>query len=146
MQDKRKCKLLQIALNGWHGEGDRSRVSFYTTHLDDCLDYALESCTILDKSMVAESDLIHNVISGPMVDVSLPPNTVDRFSTKDKQTASKMLPGLGGAYSVLAKAAIEETPEKYGSLDRLSLDLYVDFWRKLGAKVGTYTNGKVQWE
>ncbi len=146
MYQPTKCKLLEIALNGWHGEGDKSRVSFYTNRLDDCLDYATEGCTILDKSMVAESDLIHNVISGPMVDVSLPPNTVDRFTTKDKQTASNMLPGLGGAYAVLAKTAIEETPEKYGSLDKLSLDLYVDLWRKLGAKVGTYTKGKVVWE
>lgn len=142
-----KCKLLQIALNGWHGEGDKCRVSFYTYDLDHCLKDALDGCILLDKRNVEPDRLVHGVVSGPMVDVSLPDDAIDSITDKTRKSAGDMAPMMGGLFKVLANAMATEKPtRKYSSFDKIALNLYVDYWRALGALVGIYKDGKVTWQ
>lgn len=141
-----KVRLLSRFLNGWHGEyvtnyNTRGSVTYYSDNLDYCLKNAAEGCVIVDKSECGESGVSY-VLNGPMVDLRLPENTVKRFN--GHETVALMLPGFGGSFQSLAAQAIKD--REWRGFDYISLDLYVAAWRGLGARVGRYINGRVEWE
>lgn len=45
----------------------------------------------------------------------------------------------------LAHGLWAKTADGYSSLDRISLDLYVAFWLKRGARVGYRENDEIHW-
>jgi len=141
-----KVQLLSRYLNGWHGEyinewDGRGSVTYYSNDLDYCLKDAAEGCVIIDKSTCGD-DGVSFVINGPMVDLKLPENTVNRFS--GHETAAIMLPAMGGSFQSLAAKAIKD--REWKGLDYISLDLYIAAWKEMGAKVGYYRDGKVEWD
>lgn len=140
-----KVQLLTRFLNGWHGEylinGGSGSVSYRSDDLNYCLKDAVEGCIIVDKSECGD-DAVSFVINGPMVNLQLPPNTIKKFS--GRETRAFMLPALGGEFQSLATKALKD--EDWGGLDYISLDLYVEAWRGLGAKIGYFRGGKVEWD
>ena len=141
-----KVQLLHRFLNGWHGEyltdsGGCGSATYYSNDLDYCLKDAAEGCVIIDKSECGD-DGVSFVLNGPMVNLQLPENTIKKFNAR--KTAELMLPALGGGFQSLAKKAVED--KKWSGLDYISLDLYINAWRSLGAKIGQYKGGKVDWE
>lgn len=140
-----EVQLLSRYLNGWHGEYigkyGRGSVTYYSNDLDYCLKDAVEGCVIIDKSVCNDS-VISFVINGPMVDLELPENTAKCFSGHD--TTGSMLAAFGSGFQFLASQANEN--REWKGLDYISLDLYVAAWRKLGARIGKYQNGAVEWE
>jgi hypothetical protein len=141
-----KVQLLIRFLRGWHGEyiteyNTCGSITYYSNDLDYCLKDAVEGCVIIDKSECGD-DGVSFVINGPMVNLELPENTVKRFS--GHEAAAFMLPGLGGDFQSLAAKAVQD--REWSGLDYISLDLYVAAWKGLGAKIGYYRNGKVEWD
>lgn len=144
-------KVLQKALNGWHGygveNGNRVSVSFYTNNLQHCLPRASEGTMVIDKSDIPVDRLTTLVVKGPMFDPTLAPDEVDRFG--DKETlADIMLPGLQGGYFAAGVLSLVEKSEgdRLGSLDGVGLDIWVALWREAGARIGMVQNGEVVWE
>jgi hypothetical protein len=84
------------------------------------------------------------VISGPICSADLEPDQVDRFTARDRETAARMLPGLGGAFQTFALLA---QSEKFSGLDRVGVGVYEALLRKVpGIKIGRVRNGAVEWE
>jgi len=136
------------------GSPNRTSTSFYCREFTDGgLESPLvkleEGGWLLDKTAAPLDRVIDGVVSGPMLDITLPPGTIDRFGKKEKAAAARMLGvgGLQGGFATVTALAITEPETKqYGSLDSISLDLYLDYWRGLGAKVGRKIGGLVEWE
>lgn len=79
---------------------------------------------VMDKRTVEDVVLIQGVMSGPMLDVGLP---------------SKTKKGWDGNEAC-------ENPEDCKSFDLISLDLYAEYWRTRGAKIGIRKGDTIVWE
>lgn len=91
----------------------------------------IEGGVVVDKEKCYEErfdESQHEVISGPMLDVDLPPA---HMSTN--------------AY--FSDMNYKSEPFKEGSRAiRVSLDVYLERWRKLGARVGKRVGNQIVWE
>lgn len=135
-----KLQIVARYLAGWWGEyGKGHKLSGFHS-VEAVLDQCAEGCVVLDKSDVDPKIGVRLVMSGPMLDVSLPPQTVDKFG--DQKALEEMLPGLQDGFRTMAVAVLKGL----SSFDSVSLDIYVAMWRNAGAKVGKVVNGAVVWE
>ncbi len=104
----------------------------------------LASVPVLDKRAVLRADPMLSV-RGPLVDVDLKDDTIERVDTA---AAQRMLPGLSGGFEMLAAAAIahEGKPEP-GPLDSISIPAYVRWWTARGARLGRMdeTGTRIVW-
>lgn len=143
---EREVKLMEIFLNGWHGAGDNFSVSYRTNNLEHCLKDAMEDCVIIDKRACPNHAVaVAQVMDGPMVDVRLAERTVDKFNREAGDVQMFLGPGgVQGEYRTLLQKAVKD--KVWSGLDRVSLDIYTDLWRELGARVGKHTGGEVEWE
>lgn len=82
--------------------------------------------TPVDK---ASADLVS--VNGPVLDVQLKELTTSRL---DKTTK----------YSDIVEAI--NAPTTLASLTLVSLDIYVQIWRALGARIGRKVNDQIEWE
>lgn len=83
-----------------------------------------EGCIVMDGRKVESDTQIREAYCGPICDVSLPP----------------------GSFSKLLDRVSKYTGEKLGSLDSVSLDIFIDLRRKAGYRIGKIENGVVVWE
>lgn len=139
----KKLKLLEKFNNGWHGKGDNCSVSFRTTKLERCLKDAAEGCLVVDKYGLGVEAISH-AINGPIVDTTLPPNTINKFQIGNQAVLMLGVGGLEGAFKHFLQKKVDFP--KWSGLDNVSLDIHVLTWRKLGARVGKVVDGKVVWE
>ena len=102
-------------------------------------DINLEGAFVLDKRAVLE-DRPGLAVSMPMVDSELKPEAVDRCP----QPSGAMLAGLQGSFKQLA--TIKAADPKFSGLDTVSVETFVDLWRKVGARVGRIIDGQIEWE
>lgn len=103
-------------------------VMIYDRRLSCYYGDVVEGGTILDKRPAFQRDetaCVREVVSGPMRGLHLPPNTVD-VAFQGRQPWAPEL--------------------KLGGFDYISLDLYLDRWRALGARVGRRVGPTVVWE
>lgn len=140
MQENYKVQytIMGIALAGvWaHSPNPYSATSPISTTIPDnrlmpYLGEVVEGGTVIDKRLCSEGKLIDLVMSGPMLQESLPSRTVNGALTKDHRTV-----GI-------------ETPASEAGLkgfDYVSLDLYLELWREAGALIGKRQGEKIVWE
>lgn len=142
-KQKDNYKVIGRGKASWHAAAKNLSSSGGT--LETYIDQAIENCLVYDAD-AADYDLFAKlIIAGPMVDVDLPENTVDRFTCEDRLTAKAMLPGFSGGFEKLAKMAIEN--ENFRGLDKVSIDVFERLLRQLpGMKIGRVVRGKVIWE
>ena len=110
----------------WARIGANTSVTIYDMRLHCYYGDVREGGTIIDKRPAFEKDwgaCCHLVCSGPMVDMSLDNGMVKKLFDKP---------------SVFDGDA--------GAMDMVSLDIYLDNWRALGAKVGHRRGNVVKWE
>jgi hypothetical protein len=152
-KDTARYLLLQQALSSPHADGldpqgNRCSLSGISGPLEANLDILADGGVCIDKRVCDESAVITGVMSGPMADVSLAPGTTDRFCDVASKASPHFLEGLamsGWGPLLLHGLASGETPERYGSLDRIALDLYAAFWARLGARVGYRAGPVIRW-
>jgi len=145
MKEKQKdnYKVIGRGKAGWHAK--TTNMSSSGGSLETYVEQAAENCLVYDADKVDYALFVRLIVSGPMIDVDLPPNTVDRFTDRDRETIKNMLPGLSGGFEKIAKRAIDD--ETYGGLDTVSIDVYERLLRRLpGIKIGRVVKGKVVWE
>lgn len=124
-----KLYSIGIAQAGVYGRGHNSHgppssITTYDTRLERYYCRLQENGYVIDKRNVSDDLLIHNVISGPMDDPSLPLNTIHPFMSDAR------------AYM----------GEKLGSFDNVSSDIYKAFWKKLGARIGHRKGNLIEWD
>lgn len=118
------------ALAGVYGEGinedgNRFSVSIPDYRLFPYYGELIEGGIIVDKSVCDETVVIRSVISGGMLDLKVPAGKIARFSSKEI---------VSGKY------------EDAKAFDYVALDIYVEYWRKNGARIGVRRGDYIMWE
>lgn len=146
-----KWEIIGRGKAGWHANaknvtssgGDLNPYTYWTG--EKCSGYAKEAAEgalVYDAKDADENAFAALVISGPMVDPSLPPEAVNKFGGAD--AAAQMRPGLAGAFGQLADAAQSPT---YSGLDYVGLGIYRRLLAAVpGVKFGRVEGGIVVWE
>jgi len=106
---------------------------------------------IIDKRPV--ENFTSAVMRAPLLGLRLDPDEIDSL-TKDEIAGSMFAqavmsqPGNGfGQILHLENADRSARPKrKFGSLDTVGINLFLDYWRELGARIGQVTDGGVEWE
>lgn len=148
---KTTWKVIGRGHAGWHATGltGENRVSGSGGTLAGYCKEA-EDGTIVYDAKEAGNDFVSFVCSGPMLDVSLPDGDVNVFN--DHEAMKNMMPGLGGAFLAIGMQEImqhEKRAKKYGSMDMLSMNLWVALFKKQvpsGVKWGKVVGGAVVWD
>jgi len=97
----------------------------------------------------AVQDPVVKVIRAPMLGLNLQPDEVDRLSKEELDSslvaqAVKSQPGNPlGAIVRLEEACREQG---FSSLDTVGIDIWLQYWRENGAKIGRVDDGEVKWE
>ena len=141
---------------GWHATGINTSES--GGNLNDYrwndgmtkgyLSNAIEGALVYDAKHLEQTDSAKDffklVINGPMVKPDLPPDAIERFSSKQRETAKLMMPGLSGGFDTLAKLAQNE---KFSGLDYVGVKVYESLLRQIpGIKIGHVRDGAVVWD
>lgn len=134
--------------NGWHASspgcsssgGDIDPMFGRDGYLAEAQDGAL----VYDASESDADAFTRHVMSGPMLDCSIDPEAVDKFSTEDRETALRMAPGLSGGYKTIAVIAQSPT---FNGLDRVGVAVFERLlWAIPGIKIGRVVKGSVVWQ
>lgn len=143
-------KIIGRGQRGWHADGmhDGNKVSGSGGTLEGYCQEAEDGTIVYDAMDADVGAFVEWVVRGPMLDCSLPNDTIDRFG--DHKTLAHMLPALGGAYQTLGIMALTDkaNDKRLGSFDMLSLDLYVGLFKASvpGVKWGKVVGGNVMWD
>lgn len=127
---KQEYTTLGIALAGCYAtapgytKDSTCSITIYDKRLNAYLGNLVEGGTVIDKRTCAESDVIQYVFNGPMLKETLPSGTVDRMWEKGP------MPYDGS---------------EYRSSDFIALDLYISFWKNLGARIGKRIGDSIHW-
>jgi len=111
------------------GDYPNGTITAYDNHLTPYLGELIEGGVVVDKRTVEHSTVVDLVYKGPMLDLALPDNTCSKFTM------------------TYPKAITPATSfEGLRSFDYVSGNLYVDAWRKAGAKIGYRRGNVIEWE
>jgi hypothetical protein len=108
----------------WGSSTSIGSVTTYVPMLKAEVGNLIEGGVVVDKRTVKIDNLIHYVVSGPMLDTQLPPGTAKDWD----------------------KVKPCEDAKNLKSFDYVSLDLYLKLWRELGARIGQRKGDQIIWE
>jgi hypothetical protein len=122
--------------SGAYSQAPGSRTSGYRD-LEEIISRLAFGGYVIDKRNLPWESVVH-VISGPMDSCTLPPMTISIIWEYNRtfRTYEEFL-----SYAAELKAAGRNLSMAY-----LSLDLYAEYWRRLGAKVGRKVQGEIVWK
>jgi hypothetical protein len=125
MRQKENYTVIGRGKAGWHAQ--LKNISSSGGSLEKYISEAIENCLVYDADLVDYDMFWNAVVKGPMVDLSLSQNTVDKFVENVKREPL--------------------SNENYGSFDKVSLDIFERLLRQLpGMRIGRVTHGQVTWE
>lgn len=148
-----KEKILLIAVG--HGSttgyiSDNCRLESYWTDPDKFVEklgdrYDLEGAWVRD---VREIVLKHPMyaLQTPFVGVNMPPGTVKRFNMdelRQSPIAAALLDGAGGG---AMRGVVAAGLAGIASFDTVALDVFLQWWRVRGARIGQVIDGAIKWE
>jgi hypothetical protein len=119
-------KLISIALAGVSGKRENSSFQAPSRRLSSYFGDLCEGGIVIDKRPCPENVIIRQAYCGAMVQVEMPDNTVSRMGGNGLEPC--------------------DDAEKAGSMDFIALNLYVNQWRKLGARIGVRRGRTIHWE
>jgi hypothetical protein len=105
-------------------------------------DLDFEGCPVLDIREPLARDYTL-AITMPMVSPDLDPGEVDRLGERGRKSAGEMMPLLGGAFQDLAALAQNH---EFSGLDQVAPDIFVELYRREGARVGVIRDRLIIWE
>ena len=130
----------------WHAE-TVNRSSSGGVNPDAYAKEAVDGALVYD-AMDADYDAFSRmVISGPMLNLRLPPDGIERMDDHTRQIAGRMAGpgGLGGAFKTLATKAA--TDREFSGLDYVGVGVYERLLREVpGVKFGRVQRGRIVWE
>lgn len=139
----RRYRLVEITLGGvtaHHAPGARTHVH---SGPDALLAELEDGGAVIDARAVLDAD---PGIAGrsPYVDPYLPAGTVRNAHGLSHPALAAVARGVWGGSAERMLASCTEHP--FTGFDTVSLDLYVAFWRRSGARVGRMAGGTLLWE
>lgn len=105
-----------------------SNVSGMYGELSEYFDCLLEDGIVCDKRPCFENNreaATAHVFRGPMLNIEFPPGHIQQLFEDVRPI---------------------KTGERIGSVDHVSMDIYLNGWRKLGAKIGVRKDNFIVWE
>lgn len=139
-------KIISRGKCGWSAQGLTKEGNSFSSSGGSCEEYAKDApdgTPVVDAIDADYGAFAKLIMAGPMLDVSLPAETVSRFGKKEQETLAKMMPGLGGTFATIGALNLIG----FSSLDSVSLDIHLEMKRKIpGMKFGTVKGGEVEWE
>lgn len=148
--------IIGRGLQGWHASGEGTSISGYDTTPEPPARYveeAVEGCWVYDAHASDAAAFKRFIVFGPMDDPSLAPGETDPLDEDSRERAEALCGpgGLTGGYDTLVKMESRQAlcgrPYEYGSLDRVSTDIWIDMLIRhvRGVRVGRIHGGKVFW-
>lgn len=108
--------------------------------LEEAIVRLCEGGYVLDKRTLSW-EVACDVISGPMDSADLPPLTL-----RDMWEPNRTFDSFDAFFSYLEERKAEHEGREALSMSYLSMDLYAEWWRRKGAKVGRKVKGEIQWK
>ena len=106
-----------------------------------------DGCPAIDMRPAVESgDGVKLAISGPMVNVDLADDDVDRCPEPSALMGVAMAGNAYGTMLAVQKVSRLADPVKPGPLDKVSVKVYIGLWRDAGARIGHYMGGSIVWD
>ena len=125
MRQKENYVVIGRGKAGWHARV--ANISSSGGSLEKYVSEAADNCLVYDADLVDYDMFWNAVVKGPMVDLSLSQNTVDKFVENIKREPL--------------------ADENYRSFDKVSVDVFEKLLRQLpGIRLGRVVNKKVVWE
>ena len=150
---REKFRIIGKGQSGWHASSCKSSLSSYDRSPAELFKIAAdaeEGCPVYDASGADSAAFVSWVLSGPMCDVSLPDEGIDRFTREEKNLGLAMCGpgGLSGGFEVMIQQAVREDDRELGSLDSLGRSAWLAELRKRvpGVRFGRVQSGAVIWE
>jgi hypothetical protein len=107
-----------------------AQITIYDRRLTPYFGDLVEGGVVIDKRpCVDRDDYVKMVVSGPILQESLPPGHKNVFDYGSPRT---IIPCT--------------TEDKFSGLDYVSLDIYLALWSKMGAKIGKRVGDEIHWE
>ena len=155
MKTKRKIRFISFGLGGSSAEidctgafEDRSTLSGYSRPDDffkDHADYDVPDGTMaVDLRQVVEQSPSLSFRS-PMVDIKLEPGQVRECPEPSDLMAGAMAGNAFGSFLAMQKAHKAKSQEP-GPLDSVSVEDYVGWWRRAGARIAVVVDRQFVWE
>ena len=136
--------LIGRGMCGWHSNGlsDGNKCSSSGGTLEHYLNEAVDGTLIYDAKEADTRAFTSFVMSGPMVDPTLPAGQISRFG--EHKALLGMLPGLQGEFKTLGIMTLAEI----SSLDYVATDVFMTMLRELvpEVKVGKVVNHHIVWD
>ena len=138
---KQEYSTLGIALAGVHATAPNQwssstaiSIQIPDKRLNCYLGNLIEGGTVIDKRTCDEDDVFEYVVSGPMLQESLPNGTMSAAFCSDSHSLQRR--------NVPIKC---EDVRKCKSFDYIALDLYCELWSGLGARIGKRLGDTIMW-
>lgn len=101
-------------------------ISIPDNRLDPYLGNLLDGGTVIDKRPCLNNDnFVSMIVTGPMLDDLLPDQHIRPFLEPVRPITKN---------------------DKLGPLDFVSLDIYIDIWKAVGARIGKRSNNSIIWD
>lgn len=149
MRNVKVLKRIKAGVHGYalHSEEDegspfskgRSTISYRTNDLSSCLEDLVDGGWVIDGSDLPMKDARRATISGPMLDVTLEDDQVD----KAPEPSDALVEGMEGVFGELTKRAKED--QDFSGLDNVGTRTYVAFWQRVGARIGRRKGDEIHW-
>lgn len=116
--------------------------SFFRGERGECpADY--EGVPFVDmREAVKGAEGFRHALSGPMLDVDLPPGAVDKFTMPEGWLATCICEVSSQFGAMLALHLVSKRESAPGALDYVSLPEWCALWKKAGARVGVIRSGQ----
>jgi len=156
MRKKTTYAVITFGLGGFHAEAGEgwgslsgySRPEHFEKDLADperFNDFNFEGAYALDIREAVSSRPMLGILA-PLCRPSLPPGTVKKFNETVDLTdpITQAITKEFTRTSPTLRAAV--AAHQFGSMDDVALDIYVEWWRSHGARVGRIEGDKINWE
>ena len=98
-------------------------------------------------------NIVAAVLRAPLLDFKLDSDEIDSLSDSDVATsvfAQAVMSEPGNDFGAMLKHEKQDKKmrpkRKFGSLDGVGINLYLDYWREEGSRIGKIENGEIKWE
>ena len=126
--------LFEWTNTGWSAHGANVATTGHGDGLAEFAERAPVGCWVMDKRVdVGEHpEFVRLVLDAPLVDAALPPRDVQPFGDLRESRLAQTFTdiealGVGNAYTALAAHAVAD--KTWSGLDKVGVDLFVDYWR-----------------
>jgi hypothetical protein len=150
--DKEYRVLVITQDNGCQAQSDGYSTSGMYDKPEEYYPAVLDGGWVVDQRTVPSKELVAAVMQAPLVDLQLEPNAVDSLKEStivESWMCQAMMSEPGNGFGQILKHELGDSQarpkRRFGSLDKVGIALYLEYWAERGARIGRVNDGQVEW-